>query len=74
MKYALFYGALALLAAIFLPGCAPDAPVTNISVVSDSFCRVAKKLSWSLEDTQLTIDGIRRHNARVDSCTKDKVS
>ena len=63
-----------LAAMVLLAGCAPDAPATNISVVSDSFCRVAKKLSWSLEDTQLTIDGIRRHNARVDSCTKDKVS
>lgn len=68
MRYAV------LTAALLLAGCAQEPAVTNISVVSDSFCRVAKKLTWSLQDTQETIDGIRRHNARVDSCTKDKVS
>ena len=73
MKYVLFYATLAIAAAL-LTGCATPDTTTNINVTADSFCRVAKKIVWSVHDTPETIDQSRRWNARVDSCTKDKVS
>jgi hypothetical protein len=58
---------IALLAAAALTGCdtiPTEAPSVNI--VSDNFCAVAKKVTWSVTDTWQTIDEARRHNARVD--------
>jgi hypothetical protein len=50
--------------ALVLAGCAtPQAPVM---VVSDSFCTVAKKRTWSVDDTPDTISQIVKHNAGID--------
>jgi len=35
-----------------------------VTVRSDVSCRVYKRLTWSIDDTTTTINGIRRHNAR----------
>jgi hypothetical protein len=48
------------LAAVVLGGCA-TAPVT---VTGDSYCRISKKIRWSVEDTPETITAIRRENAK----------
>jgi hypothetical protein len=72
MKHVVFYTTLLVLLA--LAGCAPGDVVNKVDVVGDSFCRVAKKIDWSIDDTQLTVDQVRRHNARVDSCREKAVS
>jgi hypothetical protein len=44
MRYAIFYGILALGAALLLPACSPaDPPEVKINITSDSWCKVAKK-------------------------------
>lgn len=56
-----------LLVAAVLAGCdtLPAEP-PSVNIVSDNFCAVAKKVTWSVTDTWQTIDEARRHNARVD--------
>ena len=48
-----------------LAGCQTPAPVT-VEVVSDTYCQIAKKRSWSVNDTPQTIDEARRENAKFD--------
>jgi len=47
-----------------LSGCAHQTPPVAVTVRSDVSCRVYKRLTWSIDDTTTTINGIRRHNAR----------
>lgn len=47
------------LALAFLGGCA----TTPVKVEGDSYCRIAKRITWSKNDTSPTISQIRRHNA-----------
>ena len=52
-------------------GCATN-PVP-VQVVADSFCMAAKKRTWSVNDTQETIDEAIRHNAGIDkACGKKR--
>ena len=71
MKYFVVYATIIIVAALVLGGCSSTETVNKISVTSDSFCRVAKKITFSIDDTQLTVDQVRRHNARVDTCAKE---
>lgn len=45
-------------------GCAAVTPPVVVTVRSDVGCKAFKRLTWSPDDTTLTIDGIRRHNGR----------
>lgn len=74
MKHVVFYGLLVLAATLLLPGCSSTETVNKVDVTSNTFCKVAKKIEWSIDDTQLTVDQVRRHNARVDSCREKAVS
>lgn len=49
------------LAVAVLGGCATAPPV---KVTGDSYCRIAKKIQWSVEDTTETISAVRRENAK----------
>ena len=49
---------------LLLGGCSQDMP--QINVMSDSFCTVAKKRTWSVNDTPETIEQIVKHNAGID--------
>ena len=60
--------AIAAIAAL-LGGCANN-PVP-VQVVADSYCLAAKKRTWSVDDTQETIDEAIRINAGIDkACPK----
>ena len=52
---------LALTCAAALSGCATTAPVV---VRGDNYCRLASPITWSVDDTQKSVDQIRRHNAK----------
>lgn len=47
---------------------APSAPVQKVVVKGDTYCRIAKKITWSKRDTPPTVSQVRRHNA-----TRDRV-
>lgn len=47
-----------------LAGCATAPPPVN--VVADSFCRAAKKRTWSVDDTPTTIQEAITQNAGID--------
>lgn len=51
-----------VLLALALAGCA-SSPV-KVQVRGDSYCSIAAPLSWVPADTQPTIHGIRRENAK----------
>jgi len=53
------FAALGLAVAV-LGGCA-TAP---IQVQGDSYCRIAKRITWSKSDTPPTVHQIRVHNAK----------
>lgn len=65
---------IAIAAAVALSGCSTadldtitsSIPLQPVNVVSDSFCVVSRKVSWSVTDTWQTIDDARRHNERID--------
>lgn len=65
---------LILLTTMVLFGCAGDAPPpTVLRVTTDTYCRIAKPLTWSVHDSTETIDGIRQSNARFTcACSKSK--
>jgi hypothetical protein len=44
-------------------GCADTAPVQKVVVQSDSYCRIAKKIRWSRQDTPDSVTQMRRHNS-----------
>jgi hypothetical protein len=46
---------------VFLLGGCVTSPVV---VDGDNYCRLAKRISYSKADTTLTVDQIRRHNAK----------
>ena len=47
-----------------LSGCAHQTPPVAVTVRSDVSCRAFSRLTWSIDDTTNSINGIRRHNAR----------
>lgn len=49
------------LAVAVLGGCATAPPV---QVTGDNYCRIAKKIRWSVRDTTDTITAIRRENGK----------
>jgi len=49
------------LAVAVLGGCATG---QSVKVQGDSYCRIAKKIRWSVRDTTETITSIRRENAK----------
>lgn len=44
-----------------LPGCATK---TELVAAVDSSCKVFRPITWGMDDTKLTIEQIRAHNAR----------
>ena len=64
---------LIALIATLSSGCAQQTPPVAVTVRSDVSCRAYKRLTWSPDDTTLTITGILRHNARyIRLCGKRK--
>lgn len=53
------FAALGLALAV-LGGCA----TVPVEVTADNYCRIAKKIRWSMYDTTDTITAIRRENAK----------
>lgn len=56
--------AAAAILAVSLAGCAKEPPV--VQVTSDTFCKAAKKRTWSVDDTPETIQEAVKHNAGID--------
>jgi hypothetical protein len=52
----------ALAACALLTGCATGAQ--QVHVAGDTYCRIARPITWGVLDTRLTIDQVRRHNAQ----------
>jgi hypothetical protein len=60
-------------AAALFAGCANGPPMQPVQITADSYCQIARKVSWSVDDTRRTIDGVRRENAKFDArCGRDK--
>jgi PBP1b-binding outer membrane lipoprotein LpoB len=57
--------------ALMLGGCAVGS-ANKVEVVADSFCLGAKKRTWSVNDTQETIDEAIRINAGIDKACPAK--
>lgn len=52
-------------------GCETTSKPTVIRVVTDNYCRLTEKQSWSVHDTTESIEGIRRSEAkRLCTCVK----
>lgn len=55
-----------------LAGCAKEPPMQPVQITADSYCQIAAKVTWSVDDTRRTIDEVRRENAKWDKrCRKD---
>jgi starvation-inducible outer membrane lipoprotein len=55
------FAALGLAVAVLgVSGCA----TVPVQVKGDTFCSIARRITWSKNDTSPTIDQVRRHNAR----------
>ena len=56
------------IAALALAGCSTtQAPqYGDVKVTSDSYCKIAKRRTWSVHDTTETIDEARKENAKFD--------
>ncbi len=54
---------LRLLALLSLAGCASQTG-TAVTVRGDTFCAIARPITWATADTPATIDQVRRHNAQ----------
>lgn len=55
--------------ALALTGCAAQQKAEQlppVNVTSDSYCKIAKRRTWSVNDTSETIDEARRENAKFD--------
>lgn len=57
---------------LMLGACADKVPVQPVTVTSDSFCKIAEKQSWSVNDTLESIDKARRANAKIDRLCQSK--
>lgn len=55
---------------LMLGGCAP--PQVPVQVVADSYCLGVKKRTWSVNDTQESIDEAIRINAGIDKACPHK--
>jgi hypothetical protein len=55
---------------LVLGGCSP--PEAPVQVVADSYCLGVKKRTWSINDTQETIDEAIRINAGIDKACPAK--
>lgn len=65
--------AILIITALCLTGCATkEAPVQPVSIIGSDYCQIANKLTWDIQDTRSTIDGIRRHNASWDAKCRSK--
>lgn len=53
------FAALGLALAV-LGGCATG----KVEVTADNYCRIAKKIRWSVRDTTETITAVRKENAK----------
>jgi hypothetical protein len=61
---------IAPMLAIACSGCATaQPPPTKIVVKGDTYCQIAEKQEWSVNDSKERLTKIRKHNARYDrSC------
>lgn len=66
--------ALPILVAAALAGCSgslAEAVAPSVNIVSDSYCAIAKKRTWDVNDTQQSIDEARTENHKWDClCTE----
>jgi hypothetical protein len=59
---------------VTLAGCAQDPPAQPIKLQPDNHCRLDSDIGWSVDDTQETIDRIRRHDAGYLANCPDKAA
>lgn len=66
-------GILVSSAALLLAGCAKEPPMQPVQITADSYCQIAQKVTWSVDDTRQTIQEVRRENAKHDArCGREK--
>jgi uncharacterized lipoprotein YajG len=71
MRYAII--ACFIVAAVSLfAGCAKEPPMQPVQITADSYCQIAQKVTWSVDDTRRTIDEVRRENAKWDNKCREK--
>jgi hypothetical protein len=59
--------------AAILAGCASGPPMQPVQITADSYCQIAQKVTWSVDDTRRTIQEVRRENAKWDTrCGREK--
>jgi uncharacterized lipoprotein YajG len=66
MRYAIAICFVVAAAALFA-GCAKEPPMQPVQITADSYCQIAQKVTWSVDDTRRTITEVRRENAKIDS-------
>jgi hypothetical protein len=73
MRYTIAICFIVAAVALFFGGCAKDAPMQPVNITADSYCQIAQKVSWSVDDTRRTIDEVRRENAKWDQrCGRER--
>jgi uncharacterized lipoprotein YajG len=53
-------------------GCAKEPPMQPVQITADSYCQIAQKVTWSVDDTRRTIQEVRRENAKHDARCREK--
>jgi uncharacterized lipoprotein YajG len=71
MRYAIAICFIVAAAALFA-GCAKEPPMQPVNITADSYCQIAQKVTWSIDDTRRTIDEGRRENAKHDARCREK--
>ncbi len=58
---------IAIMTVLALAACAdPTAAPPKLNIVADNYCAIAKKRTWSVNDTWQSIEEARRENAKID--------
>jgi uncharacterized lipoprotein YajG len=71
MRYAIAICFVVAAAALFA-GCASGPPMQPVQITADSYCQIAQKVTWSVDDTRRTIQEVRRENAKWDNKCREK--
>jgi hypothetical protein len=72
MRYAVAICFVVAAVSLFAGGCAKDAPMQPVQITADSYCQIAQKVTWSVDDTRRTIQEVRRENAKHDARCREK--
>jgi len=58
--------AILIISTLALAGCVQEPPVQKVTVKGDTYCKIAKPITYSKRDSKDTISQIRKHNRSYD--------